>query len=206
MNYKEHIIKWNKYYLKNKTSVSWWFNKPDLHVLDFITFHNLESNLQILDVWCWYWKNSSLFIGRWVNYIWIDIAKEAIEYSKKNINWWKFILWDIISYNFENKFDVIINAWCFHVNNKIDWEKILLKYKNLLSKNWVIFIRIFNSKIKNENPIFVIDNELPVWWYTKEELIEIFWKLFYIDKIILDNDYYEEDEIFYLYLKNKNDN
>ncbi|MDD4151439.1 MAG: hypothetical protein PHR68_02385, partial [Candidatus Gracilibacteria bacterium] len=95
---------------------------------------------------------------------------------------------------------------CFHVNNKIEGKKILLKYKNILSDNGIIFIRIFNSKIKKNDPIFIIDNELPVWGYTKEELLNIFGELFYIDNLILDKDYYEDDEVFYLYLKNKNDN
>lgn len=205
MNYKNHIIIWNKYYNLHKKNVSWGFNKWDSHVKDFMDFYGVLDwkNKQVLDTWCWYWKNAIFFIEKWFFYTWIDIAKEPIDYARKSILGGNFLLWDIISYNFNSKFNFIVDAWCFHVNNKLDWKKILLKYREILVDDWLIFIRIFKSETKNEEPLFFVDNELPVWWYTESELIVLVWDLFNIEKIILDKDYYEEDEVFYLYLRKK---
>jgi SAM-dependent methyltransferase len=204
MNYSNHIIRWNKYYLINKLNVTWGVTKIDSHISDFINYLNLKWNKNsVIDVWCGYWKNASIFLDKGYDYTWIDISKEPIIYASDNIKRWKFILWDIMTFNFKNKFDIIIDAWCIHVNNKSKLKYILNKYLYILKDNWYIFIRLFKSDKINTKPLFMIDWYLPVWWYTKNEILKYFWKNFKINKLILDENYYKEDEIFYLYLSKK---
>lgn len=196
-----HFAKWNYYYKKVWKWVSWWYDKPDSHISDFLKYINAKSNISVLDVWCWFWKNASLFIDKNINYTWIDIWKYPIEEAKKLYKNCEFIYWDIISHRFDwNKYDLIIDAGCIHVNHPNKLEKILDKYYEVGKDNWKVFIRIFKWNTESK-PLFFINDFLPVWWYTKESFkSHIDLKKFNIDKIILDRDYYAEDELYYFYL------
>ncbi|UFX83298.1 class I SAM-dependent methyltransferase [Candidatus Absconditicoccus praedator] len=200
MENKELIKKWNKYYNKNKTSVDWGFYKPDQHVVDFLNYYDFTCNLKALDVGCGHGKNSYAFFEKGINYYGIDFAKEPIEYAYNNISSGKFIFGDILSINFNLKFDIIVDAGCFHVNEKQKGRKILKKYKEIIKSTGKIFIRVFKARKIINHPLFYIDSELPVWGYTYNEIYKILSQDFFIEKSIYDPFYYKEDEILYFYL------
>ena len=201
----KHLIKWNYYYNKIWKYVSWWYDKIDLHILDFVNNYNINFWDNVLDVWCWYWKNTLIFLERWMYYTWIDISKIAIYDAKNKYKSWTFILWDFLDYDFKYlRYSFIIDAWCIHVNHPDKINLFLEKYYNLLENNGKLFIRIFKSLIDTKEPLFYVDKLLPVWGYTEEKIkIHIYKNNFVIDKFILDEDYYTEDDVFYLYLIKK---
>ena len=197
--YKEHILNWNKYYDKSWVWVSWWFNECDQHIKDYFNYYNFEKNIKILDVWCWYWKNSKYILDEWFTLSWIDCSLKPINYCKNNIVWWEFILWDIITYKFKETFDVIIDAGCFHVIDPSISIKVIQKYHWILKEWWYLFVRVFCNKEKK----FYIDDFLPVWNYTKESFLEIVSEYFNVENVIFDDNYTKDDEIYYYYLRKK---
>ncbi|MFK7779959.1 MAG: class I SAM-dependent methyltransferase [Candidatus Gracilibacteria bacterium] len=202
-NNENHIILWNKYYIKNKISISWGYKEIDSHIVDFLNFYTFENGNNILDVGCGYGKNAIYLLSNNFIYYGIDIANEPISYAKSNYPKGNFYLKDILTLETNFIFDTIIDAGCLHVNKPENWNKILNKYNRLLEKGGRVFIRIFKSDNGSNNPLFIIDGVLPVRGNTKEKLTQIIEKHFYIDKIIFDKDYYKEDEIFYFYLIKK---
>lgn len=56
MNYLKHIISWNYYYNKVWKFVSWWYDSPDQHVIDFLDYIDIKKfkiEKVILDTNCY---------------------------------------------------------------------------------------------------------------------------------------------------------
>lgn len=202
MNNLKHRIKWNHYYNCIWKSVSWGYDIPDQHVRDFMDYYWFNKGDNAIDVGCGFWKNSKIFSQKKVNYTWIDISKLAIKDATKKYESWTFICSDFLTYDFKNKkYNYLIDAWCIHVNDPKDTIKFLDKYFDLLEKWWKLFIRIFKWDLGSNKPLFLIDDFLPVWWYSQEQFSKLIDKSrFNLDKVILDKNYYEEDEIYYFYI------
>lgn len=202
MDYLKHIIRWNFYYNKVWKNVSWWYDAFDSHVMDFVNYFWYKKWDTVLDVWCWYWKNAEIFIKKWIIYTWIDFAVTSILDAQKKYKEWKFILSNFLKFDFNGqKFDFIIDAWCIHVNDPCLVKDFLDKYYSILNTWWKLFIRIFKNNKKEKIPVFTIDNILPVRWYSKKSFINYIDKnKFKINRVMLDKDYYIDDEVFYFYL------
>lgn len=197
--YKDHILNWNIYYEKMWTWVSWWFEKYDEHIKNYFDYYDFDKKLKVLDVWCWYWKNSKYILDNKFDLVGIDCWSKPIKCCKDNINWWEFILWDIITYKFEKSFDIIIDAGCFHVIDPRISIKVIKKYYCLLKDWWNLFVRVFC----NEEKQFLIDEFLPVWNYSKESFLELVSPYFIVENVIFDENYSKDDKIYYYYLRKK---
>lgn len=140
---------------------------------------------KILDVGCGSWRLLEHFLGVWIeniNYTWIDASSGMIEEAKKNFQNEKFFVWDML--DLENifkweKFDFIFFIASFHHLDTLEKrEKLINSLKNILSKNWIVFMtnwalkseinleKYNKSEIKNsKNEFWSTDFNIKLWEY-----------------------------------------
>jgi len=132
------------------------------------------ENKDFLDIWCGSWRlleqfSNNIDIEK-INYLWLDLSLGMIEEAKKTYKDKDFLVLDMTSIdNIENKkFDFIFFIASFHHLQKFDERmEVLQKAKNLLKKDWIIFMTnwYLNSSINNEKyKNDVIENSENEFW------------------------------------------
>lgn len=113
-------------------------NYIDLTNLEFLNAKFLENNIKnVLFIWSWPLPMSAIILAKdyWVNCTLVDISLEAIELSKiliKNLwleKYFSFVNSDILTYETEEKFDLVYGASLIFWNDK--QEEILKSIKNI---------------------------------------------------------------------------
>lgn len=109
-------------------------------------FETKKSKVAILDLWCWNWRMNLLIKDllkwnkMWFDFLWVDSEQSAPQFSEE------FLLLDIensFSKLEDRKFDLIILSWIF--TNFLEFtKKNILKIQSLLSKDWIVFISLWN--------------------------------------------------------------
>ncbi|MBU4216575.1 class I SAM-dependent methyltransferase [Candidatus Parcubacteria bacterium] len=200
--YINEDILWNEYYKKHSDNAAWGAVNADNHVVDFVKYYNFfKKGAKILDSGCGHGKNSKYFIANDLVVHGIDISPQAIKYSKENNPVGEFSVHDVSILYKRDFFDVICDAGCLHSTHPGKHKKIIENYYTSLKKGGYMFIRIFkNDNNRDMKPLFYVDM-LPVYGYTKEQVINLFdSNKFLIEKIIFNKDQGVEG-IYYLYLK-----
>lgn len=203
---EEHTKIWSEYYQSNKEKVTWWYDKWDSHIEEFLerNYSQIPNN-RILDVGCGMWKNTLFFLQKKMQYLGIDIAPYAVQSAIKRFPKSRFLCSSILEIPAVISFWMIIDAGCIHVNPKHMIDQFLEKYHSLLSVWGKLFLRVFQSSYLTTEPIYKIDDILPVWGYTELEIVSIVERYFKIEQISLDTEFYDQDNVFYIYLSRRDD-
>ena len=76
-----------------------------------------------------------------------DLSEHAIEKARNlsgNVN---FIVDDILNSKFkENEYDYVFDRGCFHVLSVIDRKKYIMKIKNIIKNDGILFLKCFSDK------------------------------------------------------------
>lgn len=113
-------------------------NYIDLTNLEFLNAKFLENDIKnVLFIWSWPLPISAIILAKdyWINCTLVDISLEAIELSKiliKNLwleKYFSFVNSDILTYETEEKFDLVYGASLIFWNDK--QEEILKSIKNI---------------------------------------------------------------------------
>ncbi len=107
-------------------------------------------DINILEIWCFSWREYSYIRNFSKNYVWIDISKEAIEYAKWKFQDWEFIVWDIEEYNFDKKLDIIFAFASLIHSDKETTIKLFDKFYEILNNNWIVYISMKSSEKYSE--------------------------------------------------------
>lgn len=176
-----------------------WAKKYKEQTKDIIIWNIFQIFLEnikwkkILDVCCWFWRDSLYFYKLWYEISWIDISEWLINEADESIKD-KLVVWDALElekYYKNNSFDWIwCAAWIVHME-KIFWLEVLKKiYKTL--KRWGIFF--LGTKLKKNKEIVEKESISIPWTYKKyvyyeeSEIIDIlkdiWFEIIYTDKQI----------------------
>jgi SAM-dependent methyltransferase len=140
-----------------------------------------------LDIWCGSWRlleqfSSSFDIDK-INYLWLDLSTWMLENAKKNFPNKEFEninMLDIDKLGWR-KFDYIFFIASFHHLENIEYRlDVLNKAKDLLNKDWIIFMTnwALDSEINNEkyskdivlnsnNEFWSLDYKIYFWEYPR---------------------------------------
>ena len=140
---------------------------------------------KILDVGCGSWRLLEHFLNAWITdlyYTWVDASSWMIEEARKNFEWRNFLVWDMLDletiFNSE-KFDFIFFVASFHHLDSLEKrEELINSLKNILNKNWIVFMtnwalkseinfeKYKNDEIKDsQNGFFWSDFNIKFWDY-----------------------------------------
>ncbi len=109
-----------------------WINK-------FLSY--IWENSTILDLGCWFWRDTNLFQKKWCNAYWIDFSKNMINKAKWLYPKCHFYAMNMLKLEFESNFFhwVWANASLLHLNKK-DINLALLEIDRVLKSKWIIYI------------------------------------------------------------------
>jgi SAM-dependent methyltransferase len=117
---------------------NYWKNEIDTFLSEIPSWGN------ILDIWCWSWRDSVHFIQNWYTYTGFDTSRAMLEIARKTSPTWNFIEWDIYDLSFL-QWEIYDGFWAcgilLHVP-RTDVYQILESIKSLLTHKWVWFISI----------------------------------------------------------------
>lgn len=145
------------------------------------------ENKDFLDIWCGSGRLLEQFSNNFdiekINYLWIDLSLGMIDEAKKSYKNNYFLVLDMTSIDKieSKKFDFIFFIASFHHLQTIEERiEVLQKAKNLLKKDWIIFMtnwylnssindeKYKNDIIKNsENDFWSIDYNIYFWEYPR---------------------------------------
>jgi len=180
---------WNWFYMLHPNGGPWDTVdfSPDQHIIDFVKHYNIPIGSKILDSGCADGRNSKYLIEQGFEVTGIDISTEVTKRTSKRLPNGTFIASNVLKFNTEDVYDFIIDAGAMHVNNPSFYRQIIEKYNSLLSKNGIMFIRVFNNdKIDN---IFNIDFNMPVFGMSEEDFLEFINGYFKVETKIFDKEY-----------------
>jgi len=146
MDTKEH---WEKIYGKYQPNeVSWYQDKPETSLM-LIKKSGLKKDAAIIDVGC----GASIFLkflmdDGYTNLTGVDISEKSLEYAKniagKNAYKIKWVVSDITSATFEDKFDIWHDRAVFHfLTDPESREKYIEVLKQSLKPDGVVIIASF---------------------------------------------------------------
>jgi 2-polyprenyl-3-methyl-5-hydroxy-6-metoxy-1,4-benzoquinol methylase len=110
----------------------------------FIDNHISSPSFSVLDIWCWSWRLLEIFKDKGLkcDYYWVDLSKVLLEEAKKNHP--EAIFKELNMLDIQEdiwKFDYIFLIASFHhLENESNRLKVLSKLKNILNKDWKIFM------------------------------------------------------------------
>lgn len=145
------------------------------------------ENKDFLDIWCGSGRLLEQFSNNFdiekINYLWVDLSLGMIDEAKKSYKNNYFLVLDMTSIDKieSKKFDFIFFIASFHHLQTIEERiEVLQKAKNLLKKDWIIFMtnwylnssindeKYKNDIIKNsENDFWSIDYNIYFWEYPR---------------------------------------
>lgn len=140
----------------------------------------------VLDIACWSWYGTNILSSVTKEIIWMDIAKEAIEFNNLHykLTNGKFIHYDWCNNPYEdNYFDIITSFET--IEHIVDYNNFLNELSRVLKPNWTLIISTPNFKweiIKNKYHVSNFDFESfvkAVWDHFDIKHIFYQWKLFY---------------------------
>ncbi len=143
---------------------------------------SLFDRKKTLDVGCKYW-DMSLYIN-W-EYTWLDINKDAIDEAEK-IGRWKFIVGDFLTYNIDDKFDIVILSHILEHYEFNDCLSFLEKAFNYADSIFVSIPQWFERKKWHKQT-----------WNSRESFEKLFWNVYNVERL-------ETTEVFshnYLFTK-----
>lgn len=118
----------------------------EVEYLDEVIKEYKPDSKEILEIACGTWVVSKELIGKWYKAIGLDINENMLAKAKENIWEHNTVLWDMISYDMEKEFDIVLcnyNSIC-HLLDFEDWKKTFANaYKHL--KKWGLFIFDINT-------------------------------------------------------------
>lgn len=160
-----------------------WARKFDID--NALKLHWDQENLKILELGCFNWREYSYIAEKNINYLWIDIAKDAVEYAREIYDNDCFIVWDFEKYNFDWTFDIVL-AFASLLHSDIETTKVIFKkVYNLLNNRWIFYI-----SMKSSNKYKEVIKRDEFWkriyyYYSLEEYKKIWWEKF---KVIYENE------------------
>lgn len=102
-------------------------------------FKNMDKNIKILDLWCWFWGFANFCYKNWFhNYTGIDLSSDELEIAKKNFPNYKFEhmnFFDYIESIQDNSCDIIYLSHVFEHLTLEEWSKLIKIVFNKLNKN-----------------------------------------------------------------------
>jgi SAM-dependent methyltransferase len=155
----------------------------------------LNSNLKILDFWCYIWLYIKYLNDIWIKWsYWIDYSQKSIQFWKKlwinnllvwNItNLWKlFKIWtiDFISCLHVFEYSYISKNWdSFIYNTLSEWYRLLKKWWVLLFSIWEWYQKFdkeLNKYIHIDWKVNLDEERITNIWFWS---IEKFWRWYYI--------------------------
>ncbi len=157
-------------YKKYGINIVWWSSWIEPEILYVFEKYWAMWWDNILDVGCGYSKIAEKCIRKNKRYLWIDISSIPIDYNIKKFasNNISFLTSSIIDFQYEDRFDCIIDIGCLHCIDTSQHMAILLKYDKLLQSGGYICIRFFENN--EETPLFFIDN-VPIWWVSRQKIL-----------------------------------
>jgi 2-polyprenyl-3-methyl-5-hydroxy-6-metoxy-1,4-benzoquinol methylase len=158
-------------------------------------FHNLKENAKILDIGCGAGVPVFKLLSEKYDITGIDISEKMIELAKKNLPNGKFIISDILDYDFnKSQFDAIVSYYTlFH----------------LPREKHILFIKKCHDLLKNNGILIVTVGMYDEDSYTEDFFgTRLYWSNYNFDfykKMILNNNFIIVDEkiISHGYDKNK---
>lgn len=136
------------------------------------------NELEVLELWCFVWREYSQIMKYTERYVWIDIQDKAITYAQNLYGKEKFICWDFTDITFKNKIDIIFSFASLLHCDKDAMQKMLWKLYNTLNLGGIIYMSLKYSKS------YKVLNEIE-WWrvfylYNIEEFKHICWESYTI--------------------------
>jgi len=138
------------------------------------SYLNNFENKNFLDIWCWSGRLleqfSDIFDIEKINYLWVDLSSLMIDEAKKSYKNKNFLVLDMTFIDkIENKkFDFIFFIASFHHLQTLEERiEVLQKAKDLLNKDWIIFMTnwYLNSSINDEKyKNDIIENSENKFW------------------------------------------
>lgn len=116
-----------KWYLKKLWSIKWKY---------------------VLDAWCWVGIDTLTLAKNWAKWVWLDFSEKSIDEAKKLMKDFSdrsFVNEDLMKYNTENKFDVILFSMA--IMHHKDLCSIMKKFSSLLKNWWILLIVTNNSEL-----------------------------------------------------------
>lgn len=171
-----------KDFSKSRKNMKW--EEIDYFISTYLSDY---ENKNFLDIGCWSGRLLEQFSNSFniekINYLWVDLSSLMINEAKKNYKNKDFLVLDMISIDkIENKnFDFIFFIASFHHLQTFDERiEVLKKAKDLLKKDWIIFMTnwylnssINDEKYKNDiienskNEFWSIDYNIYFWEYAR---------------------------------------
>ncbi len=171
-----------KDFSKSRKNMKW--EEIDYFISSYLS--DYESK-KFLDIGCWSGRLleqlSNSFDIEKINYLWVDLSSLMVNEAKKTYRNKDFLVLDMTSIDkIENKnFDFIFFIASFHHLQTLDERlEVLQKAKNLLNKNWIIFMTnwYLNSSVndekykndvieKSKNQFWSIDYNIYFWEYAR---------------------------------------
>jgi SAM-dependent methyltransferase len=169
---------WEILYKSQKVETMPWYNEN----LDFDLEEELDRRKitcgKFLDLGTGPATQAIVIAKRGFNVTGSDLSEAAIKRAKtvyaneKNVN---FVVDDILNSNLkENQFDYIFDRGCFHVLFPTDRQRYIVKIKQILKDNGLLFLKCFSDKEpRQEGP----------YKFSQGEIRSLFSKYFIIDSI-----------------------
>lgn len=124
-------------------------------ILEYIKKYN-KKNISILEFWCWWWRcikflNENLK-GIKINYTWVDLSKNLLNYAQKDNPKDKFICDDITNFiktTKQESFDFIIWIASFqHIWNKKERLYLMKRFYKSLKYWWKIIMTNWSFSLR----------------------------------------------------------
>jgi cyclopropane fatty-acyl-phospholipid synthase-like methyltransferase len=139
---------WEKTYMDD--TITTFGTKPNRTIEAM--WKSFDKNWSILDVGCGEGKNPLFLAGNgFKNVDAFDLSKSGIEKllrisseKKLKVNAW---VQDLIEYNFNKKYDLIMSHGTLHFVEKDKWKKFIIDAKNNTSIGGLNIIQIFTNKV-----------------------------------------------------------
>jgi SAM-dependent methyltransferase len=168
---------WNLIYKDEKVADMPWYNeKLDYDLEEEIVQRNIKGNdIKILDIGTGPGTQAIRLSELGFNVTGSDLSEYAIEKAKNLSNRVNFIIDDILNSKFkENEFEYIFDRGCFHVLPVEDRNRYVIKVKNILKIDGILFLKCFSEKEeRKEGP----------YRFSPDEIKEIFGNDFEIQRI-----------------------
>ena len=158
-----------KWFSNSRKKMKW--EEIDYFISSYLNDFEWKS---FLDIWCGSWRlleqfSSSFDVSK-INYLWLDLSSEMLKNAKNNFSDKEFAninMLDIDKLKWR-KFDYIFFIASFHhldnIDNRLD---VLNKAKDLLNKDWIIFMTnwALDSEVNHEKySKCIIDDSQSKFW------------------------------------------
>jgi SAM-dependent methyltransferase len=168
---------WNLKYKNEKVADMPWYNeKLDYDLEEEIVQRKIKGNdNKILDIGTGPGTQALRLSELGFNVTGSDLSEYAIEKARKISNRINFIIDDILNSKItENEFGYVFDRGCFHVLSVNDRYRYVIKVKNILKKDGILFLKCFSDKeVREEGP----------YRFSQDKIKEIFGNDFEIQSI-----------------------